>query len=451
MPFDPLAPKIDAEFFGLTDVGRKRKQNEDNFLVGNLQNEQRAFQKEHHTWRLGGRGMVFAVCDGMGGAAAGEVASEMAVENIFEGLLGLEPALEPHVFGEHVDRAILAANHRIHELATRDTSKKGMGTTVSAAVVYGNILFLAQVGDSRAYLLRGGELIRITKDQSLLERLIEEGAISPEHAENFVGKNVILQALGPTPQVLVDLKFIELEANDIVMLCSDGLHGPVLDDQLREILLAHPDVTHAGQALIDAANANGGPDNITAIVIRFTGADLPAPTHSTQVTPQALKFVRAPIDVITQRLEKELGAAHWLNKYLFATPLLILYGILLLGFFGYSLWTGRESIKSVFSKKQEIKVESSTGRVVVASDTPNAMLFVDKRPIGRLGQNGSRNLVLSVGKHTLYVIQDRWTSARQTITVNKSGTQLVEFYRKQSSSKNTKGTDTEWLPGRDTE
>jgi serine/threonine protein phosphatase PrpC len=449
--FDPLAPKIDVEFFGITDVGRKRKQNEDNFVVGNLQTHERAFQKEHNKWRLGGRGIVFGVCDGMGGAAAGEVASEMAVENLFEGLLDLEPALEPHVFGGHVDRAIQTANHRIFDLASKDPSKKGMGTTVSAAVTYGNILFLAQVGDSRAYLFRGGKLIRVTKDQSLLERLIEEGAISPEHAENFVGKNVILQALGPTPQVLVDLKFIELEANDVVMLCSDGLHGPVLDDQLESILTQYPDVRQAGQALIDAANRNGGPDNITAIVIRYTGQDLPAPATPTEAIPQPVKYVRAPIDAITLRLEKELGAAHWLNKHLFATPLLIIYGLLLVGFFAFSVWSNRDALHRVLTqKKKQITIDASVGRVVVASDMPNAMHFVNDRPIGQMHGNGGRNLILSVGSHKIYLLDRKWKSKVFSVNVKKNRTRLLEIFRSRPGTQ-SKQTDAEWLPGRDAE
>lgn len=449
MPFDPLAPKIDLEFFGVTDVGRKRKQNEDNFLIGDLQTEKRAYQKEHHTWRLGGRGMVFAVCDGMGGAAAGEVASEMAVENLFEGLLGLEPALEPHVFAGHVDRAILTANHRIHELATRDTSKKGMGTTVSAGVIYGNILFLAQVGDSRAYLLRGGQLIRVTKDQSLLERLIEEGAISPEHAENFVGKNVILQALGPSPQVLVDLKFIELEANDVVMLCSDGLHGPVTDEQIGDILLTRPEVTDAGQALIDAANRNGGPDNITAIVIRFTGQDLPAPATPTEAVPQPVKYVRAPADAITQRLEKELGLAHWLNKHLFSTPLLAVYGVLLVLFAGYFFWSNMASLQRIFSGEgKRIQVQSSNGRLVVTSDLPSALLFVDDRPAGRI-RNGGHNLILPTGQHKIFLLERKWKSAVHKVTIEKNRTRLLEIKKHGKAPSSGSSADQEWLPGRD--
>ena len=122
---DPLAPKIQVSFFGITDVGRKRKQNEDNLLLADLQSQKRAHHMEHGQWQVKGRGLLFAVCDGMGGAAAGEIASQMAVDVVYKELLDLEPGLEPQVFAEIVDRAVLTANHQIRELALRDTSKKG--------------------------------------------------------------------------------------------------------------------------------------------------------------------------------------------------------------------------------------------------------------------------------------------------------------------------------------
>lgn len=447
---DPLAPKVHAEFIGITDVGRRRKQNEDNFLIADLQQQRRAFQKEHSHWQVGGRGLLFAVCDGMGGAAAGEVASQMTVDVLYEHLLDLEPGLPPQEFGSILDRTIQTANHLIHEMSQVDTTKKGMGTTVSAAAVYGNVLFLAQVGDSRAYLLRGGQLIQVTKDQSLLERLIEEGAISPEHAENFTGKNVILQALGPAPQVLVDLKFIELEEDDVVLLCSDGLHGPVSAQEIIDTLYNSPNLNAAAQGLIDRANQNGGPDNVTVILARLNGEDLPNPETSTAAVPQPVKYVRTPVDAITLRLEKELGMTHWLNKYVFATPMLLLYTVLLLSWGGWTLWKNR----AVFSKEVKPPALAQYGTVLVLSDVRNALLYVDNLPKGYL-KKGGKTVSLVAGKHTIFLRTEDWTSSVLTIQItgNEVEPPMFELNRRKKSAAKTKKSSSfrEWLPGQDPE
>ena len=448
---DPLAPKVYADFYGITDVGRVRKGNEDNYLIADLQHQRRGVQGVGERWRLGGHGMLFAVCDGMGGAAAGEVASQMAVDVVYENLLDLEPGLDLQAFGGILDRAILQANHQIHTLAQEDTSKKGMGTTISAAAVYGNILFLAQVGDSRAYLLRNGTLTRVTKDQSLLEKLIEEGAISPEHAENFVGKNVILQALGPVPEVLVDLKFIELEHDDMVMLCSDGLHGEVKDQEIELIMKGSTSLEEIGKTLIDRANENGGHDNITAVVLRLTGEDIPSPETSKIANPQPLAYVRTPIDTITQRLEKELGMIHWINKYLFAKPLLIIYGILLLLGLLYGVFVNRVVLTKLFTQKVELpKATSKSSRLVVASDVMNASLYVDETLVGQLVEGGL-SLTLPTGKYKIYLRTEGWSSKIRTIHLKAERASLVEINRdkKTKTGLTKKDSTKEWLPGQD--
>jgi serine/threonine protein phosphatase PrpC len=386
----------------------------------------------------------------MGGAAAGEVASQMAVDILYTELLDLEPGLEPQAFAEILDRAISTANHRIHELAKADQTKRGMGTTVSAAAIYGNVLFLAQVGDSRAYLLRGGKLIQVTKDQSLLERLLEDGAISPEHAQNFTGRNVILQALGPTPQVLVDLKFIELEEDDVLLLCSDGLHGPVSTEEIIQCLYSSSSLQTAGQALIDRANHNGGPDNITVILSRFTGPDLPKPSVSTPAIPQPVKYVRSPVDTFTLKLEKQLGLTHWLNKYFFAPPLLILYALLLVGGTGWALWSNR----AAFSVKKSAPIISPHGTLVVTSDIPDAELYVGGLPMGHL-KGGGKSLTLPAGSHSIYLRSGNWTSPvhKLVLTGNEREPPLLDISQKQSASNRpkiqTSSETTEWLPGRD--
>ena len=452
---DPLAPKIWADIFGLTHVGRVRKQNEDNFLIADLQQQKRVLPKERFQWRLGGCGFLFAVCDGMGGAAAGEVASQMTVDTLFETLLNLEPAQDPQVFAEKLDHTIQKANHLIFSLAQKDTSKKGMGTTVSAAAIYGDVAFLAQVGDSRAYLLRAGQLIRVTKDQSLLERLLEEGAISPEHAKNFAGKNVILQALGPTPQVLVDLKFIELQENDVILLCSDGLHGPVEDEEIGEILRQYDDVQFAAERLIQRANENGGPDNVSAIVARFRGADL-KPASSAPAIPQPVKYARKPVDLITLRLEKELGLSHWINKRIFAPPMLILYAVLFFGWMSYVIFTNRLMLRQLFSgeKAPKIVVPAASGQLVVASDVLDAELLIDRTFVGNL-QQGGFSLSLPVGEYTLTLRKEGWSSPPRRFELDGKKPLLVEILRNTAQAKEIRERaegfvkEEEWLPGQD--
>ncbi len=454
---DPLAPKISAEFFGLSDVGRVRKGNEDNFLIADLQTQRRGRHKTRETWRLGGRGLLFAVCDGMGGAAAGEVASQMTVDTLFRELQDLEPAQDPQLFGEKLDHAIQKANHSIYTLAQQDTSKKGMGTTVSAAAIYGDVAFLAQVGDSRAYLLRGGELTRVTKDQSLLERLIEEGAISAEHAENFAGKNVILQALGPTPQVLVDLKFIELEEGDVIMLCSDGLHGEVPDARIKEILNQHQDVQAATVALVRQALENGGKDNVTSIVVRLSGADLKKSPKPQPAIPQNVKYVRKPVDLITKRMEQELGLAHWLNKRVFATPMLMIYAAVFFGLIAYAIFANRTTLRQIFSGNTGPRIvapPTANGQLVIASDVPDAELVIDDTPIGSL-QNGGFSLSLPVGDYVVRLRKDKWSSDAQRVKLEGSKPVLIEITRNKSSSSEIRAKaqdlakEEEWLPGRD--
>ena len=446
---DPLAPKVYAEFYGLTDVGRVRKGNEDNYLIADLQNQRRAMEKKTETWRLGGRGMVFAVCDGMGGAAAGEVASQMAVDTGFDQLCSLEPGLEPQVFGEIVDRAIQQSNHLIHTMAQKDPSKKGMGTTISAAAVYGNVLFLAQVGDSRAYLLRGGTFTRVTKDQSLLEKLLEEGTISPEHAENFVGKNVILQALGPVAQVLVDLKFLELEHDDIVLLCSDGLHGQLNDAELQSILEQSETLEEAAGTLIRRANETGGPDNITAVLVRLTGDDLPKSDTPKPATPKSLRYVRAPVDVIQQKLERELGLSHWLSKYVFTGPLLVAYAVMIFLGLLYGIVSNRDSLAKLFTHSHTIsKPKVGRGRLVVVSDVMSAELYIDGQIAGQL-QEGGLSLSMPSGTYKVKLGTGGWTSKEQEVQLSPKHPKLIEI-RRDKNKKLRKGADEkEWLPGHD--
>ena len=175
----------------------------------------------------------------MGGAAAGEIASQLAVDILYERMVdGLDEghALTRDEIARRLVRAIESAGLRIFQEAKLDCSRRGMGTTVTAAALVDDHLFFAQVGDSRAYLLRGGQLVQVTRDQSLVNQLIEAGQLTEEEAETFEHNNIILQALGTADTVQVDLTFCELRKGDVMLLCSDGLSGMVRFEDIREVL-----------------------------------------------------------------------------------------------------------------------------------------------------------------------------------------------------------------------
>ncbi len=265
---------IALNVFGRTDVGQVREHNEDNFLVADLTRGCRSLREADRLQLVGERGTVLGVCDGMGGAAAGEVASQLAVDIIYEQLLAGPPPGSRDELAWRLVRAVEHAGVRIFGEARSDRSRRGMGTTATVAALLDDRLFVAQVGDSRAYLFRNGSLQQITRDQSLVNQLIEAGQLTEEEAENFEHNNIILQALGTAETVQVDLTFADLRKNDVLLLCSDGLSGMVRSDEIREALLTNPDPIEACRVLTDRANLAGGHDNITVIVARFDGDGL---------------------------------------------------------------------------------------------------------------------------------------------------------------------------------
>ena len=270
---------IRVRYYGRTDVGLIREHNEDNFLVADLTRAERDVETEEaRKSKLGERGAIFAVCDGMGGAAAGEVASQMAVDTIYEFFSHAErvPKDRDH-FARRLVLAIEEAGNRIFSAAKMDRTRRGMGTTATVAGLVDKVLFVGQVGDSRAYILRGEQLGLITKDQSLVNQLIEAGQLTDEEAEAFEHSNIILQALGTTEDVTVDLTFLELRRGDKLMLCSDGLSGLVHPEMIKDVLAKTPDLVEASEKLIEMANAGGGHDNITVVCVEFHGDDLPEP------------------------------------------------------------------------------------------------------------------------------------------------------------------------------
>jgi protein phosphatase len=266
-----------VQVFGRTDVGRMREHNEDAFVVADLTRGNATLQPEVRSHTVGDRGTLFMVADGMGGAAAGEIASAMAIEavlrEITEALAKAEPPTED-AFATSIKRATATANAEIHAFALEHPEFRGMGTTATVAGVLGDTVYLAQVGDSRAYLVRGGIGAQITKDQSLMQKLVEAGELTQEEAEQSERRNIILQALGPEPNIKVDLTAQQLRRGDVLVLCSDGLSGQVKTEDIARVVTDEQDLVSACKRLIELANENGGPDNITVIAARFDGGGL---------------------------------------------------------------------------------------------------------------------------------------------------------------------------------
>src|SRR5688572_13533428 len=273
----PDHTEILVHVFGRTDVGRTREHNEDAFVVADLTRNDASLQPSVRDHRVGEKGTLFMVADGMGGAAAGEIASQMATEIVLKEMRKnwlQSDDQSAETFAVCLKRATQAANAAIHGYASSHTEFRGMGTTATIAGLLADTLYLCQVGDSRGYLVRDGVAKQITKDQSLMQKLIEAGELTEEEAAQSERRNIILQALGPEANIRVDLTYQRLRRNDILMLCSDGLSGQVTREQIGEVITTEPDLVAACKKLIDLANQAGGPDNITVICARFEGGGL---------------------------------------------------------------------------------------------------------------------------------------------------------------------------------
>lgn len=288
-----------AETYARTDTGRTREHNEDTFLVADLTEARAIVHSEARTMPLGDRGLLFLVADGMGGAAAGELASAMAADLIHGHLTGTwsqEAAPpSPERFVGCLREAVELANLQIHGYTKSHPEVRGMGTTATVAGVLGQTLYLAQIGDSRAYLVREGTAVQLTKDQSLTQRLVDAGELTEAEAATSSRKNIILQALGPDPQVKVDLTVQELAAGDLLVLCSDGLSNLVPREEIAALSQAHDPLEALAGALIDLANTRGGPDNITVVLARFEGASLPSAVTVAQPAYTVVRELPSPV------------------------------------------------------------------------------------------------------------------------------------------------------------
>jgi serine/threonine protein phosphatase PrpC len=243
-----IRPRV--EVFGLTHTGLVRATNEDAYIVRR---------------DLG----FFALADGMGGAAAGEVAAEMAIDAVREEIEGsgtLGPAHPPPLL---LLSGVELANALIHAAAEADPSKRGMGSTFTGMLVFGGRIAIASVGDSRAYLLRGRRLVCLTEDDTYVAAMVRAGAMTPDEAATSPRRNQLLQAVGLGDSVEIETRIVATEPGDVYLLSTDGLHGVVDDDAIADVLRAEHDLTRAAHRLIERALDEGGPDNATAVLVRI--------------------------------------------------------------------------------------------------------------------------------------------------------------------------------------
>ncbi|MDQ6892794.1 MAG: Stp1/IreP family PP2C-type Ser/Thr phosphatase [Acidobacteriota bacterium] len=257
--------------FGLTDRGRRRAKNEDDLAIVDLSTGTNVEGVAVKDMPVNDGGVLLAVCDGVGGRRAGEVASSFALARLAEEMEEQAKTCPRRaVFGAAVERV----NQTVWEKAQEDPKFEGMATTLTAAIVCRNRAVLAHVGDSRAYVLRRGVIRQVTRDQSFVQSLVASGALSEEEARDSPYRNVILQAIGRKKQVEVALDAIELEDGDGLLLCTDGLSEKVKPPELARAF-EEADLEVAVRGLIDLANERGGEDNITALAARVSDSRVP--------------------------------------------------------------------------------------------------------------------------------------------------------------------------------
>jgi serine/threonine protein phosphatase PrpC len=268
-----------------SDVGRVRSKNEDAYTVSDFASGARVEAASNNgVFETSDAGILLAISDGMGGHAAGEVASHLVLESVRAAL----PASSNQPLEQRLDLAVHQANRAVFE-AAQAHGKHGMGATLTAVFICHDHAYIAEVGDSRAYLLRQGKLRQLTRDQSLVQLLVDGGMLTAEDAKRSPQRNVILQAMGLKPEVQVAIAKLLLRRGDKLLLCSDGISNPVTDDELTQIVQENTPAVACAH-LIELANERGGEDNSTVIVAELAGQGLehpgPPPTGTFQVVQQ---------------------------------------------------------------------------------------------------------------------------------------------------------------------
>lgn len=257
-----------------THVGRVRAVNEDACTVVNLDQAIEAPPGSLGRFEVGAKGVLLAVSDGMGGAKDGEVASRISIETLAQALLASEGVVDGGSVLEHATRV---AHRAVWDESTRlgQSGRTRMGATLTAAIVRGQSLAIAQVGDSRAYLLRQGQMTQLTTDQTMIQSLIDRGLMKPEDAEYSPFRNILTQAMGHQENVSITMSEIELRDRDCILICSDGLTNELTDDEIRDAILQSIRLDVAAKRLVDMANARGGRDNTTVVLAGVGGSSLP--------------------------------------------------------------------------------------------------------------------------------------------------------------------------------
>jgi len=268
----PALPDGTLEVTGRTDTGLIRDHNEDSFLFGDLVSGKYVNANAVGPMRAQTVPVMLMVADGVGGAASGEIASSLATTIAYEYLRerwqrgGLRGTV---IVADALQQALFAANKSIHAQALKERTHHGMGTTATLAVSVKGMIYFAQVGDSRAYIVRGGLATQMTKDQSLVQRMVDAGKMTREQAEKSEHRNIILQALGPEESVVPELTRDRLQDGDVVILCSDGLSNQVTSAEIARMTSDTSDLDALCDMLVNRALETGAPDNVTVVAARF--------------------------------------------------------------------------------------------------------------------------------------------------------------------------------------
>ncbi|MFI5297995.1 MAG: protein phosphatase 2C domain-containing protein [Polyangiales bacterium] len=259
--------ELNVQVYGCTDIGKLRTRNEDSFVVADLSTPSQPIHTMSQPTELAvrSRGVLLAVSDGMGGARAGEVASALTLHSLRKELR--------HAETSDAERALVASVEQANTdvwTAAASAERKGMGATLTAVLIHGARAYVAEIGDSRAYLLRGQQIVQLTHDQSCVQLLLDAGTLTREQAETFPYKHIIMQAIGTKPNVVVALNRVALCQGDRLLLCSDGLTNKATDEELRT-LITYSRLDVACSGLVELANVRGGDDNVTVVLAEMTG------------------------------------------------------------------------------------------------------------------------------------------------------------------------------------
>lgn len=273
------------DYAAITHPGKVRKNNEDAYLLSALDGDEPVINAPANSLKLGPRGFLVAVADGMGGAAAGEVASReglAALALFLFGHWGQKNGDEPHEqeLWDALRTAVERASDAVLRYSDDDRTARGMGSTLTAAVLWRGAAYVAQIGDSRAYLQRQGTLYQITEDQTLVNDLVAQGTLTREQARVHPQRNMITQALGSPQPLRVALCRVSLRRGDRLLCCSDGLHGEVADADIQAAMNENLGPRATLEKLVEAAIAHGGRDNITGVLLALNDPNLPLPASN---------------------------------------------------------------------------------------------------------------------------------------------------------------------------